>query len=97
MHSERESEGKGGKSNEFSSQSDCSAGGADFDSSGHPCWQRNAWVMMREGGRVRTTGWIERFIEVYHAAHSAATLPVLLLPIEVFASGGSMVPPQSLY
>ena len=71
--------------------------GADFDSSGLTCWQRNAWVMMREGGRVRTTGWIERFIEVYHAAHSAATLPVLLLPIEVFASGGSMVPPQSLY
>ena len=32
--------------------------------------------------------WIERFIEVYHAAHSA-TVPALLLPIEVFASGHS--------
>ena len=32
--------------------------------------------------------WIERFIEVYHAAHSA-TVPALLLPIEVFASGRS--------
>ena len=48
-----------------------------------PCWWRNVWVMMRYG-----TGWIERFIEVYHAAHSA-TVPALLLPIEVFASGRS--------
>ena len=48
-----------------------------------PRWWRNVWVMMRYG-----TGRIERFIEVYHAAHSAPA-PVLLLAIEVFASGRS--------
>ena len=74
LHSERESEGRGGKSNEFSSQLDCSAGGSRFWFI-WPHLLAKECVGYDEGGRVRTTGWIERFIEVYHAAHSAATLP----------------------
>ena len=64
-----------------------------------PCWWRNVWVMIEfntssssssecVGYDERWHRWIERFIEVYHAAHSA-TVPALLLPIEVFASGRS--------
>ena len=66
--------------------------GAHFDSSRSPLLAEEC-----VGYDERRCCSIERFIEVYHAAHSAATLLVLLLPIEVFASGGSMVPPQSLY
>ena len=63
--------------------------GADFDSSRPPMLAQEC-VGYDEEGR----GQIERFIEVYHAAHSATSLPpclpVPLLPaIEVFASGRS--------
>ena len=57
--------------------------GAHFDSSRSPLLAEEC-----VGYDERRCCSIERFIEVYHAAHSAPA-PVLLLAIEVFASGRS--------